>query len=72
MNFLKKRLREKSTYVGLVSVLGGVATMVGRPDITEGINDYLPLVLTTVGGLLMSAPTKPAPDEPYLPMSSRR
>jgi hypothetical protein len=72
MSFLKKRLREKSTYIGLASVIGGIATMVGRPEITDGINDYLPLVMTTLGGFLMSAPTRPAPDEPYLPMQSGR
>jgi hypothetical protein len=70
--WIKSRSRERSTYVGIGSILAGVATVAGRPELADSVNDYLPLVLTVLGGVLVAKPA-PEPDQQgILPLRDRR
>jgi hypothetical protein len=59
LKWVKSRAKERSTYVGVASIVAGVATVAGKPELAEGVNEYLPLLLTIVGGALVA---KPAPE----------
>lgn len=70
MNWVKARAGERSTWVGLAAIAGGIATLLGKPEITDGINEYLPLILAVIGGGLIAKPT-PEPDL-LSPLNRRR
>lgn len=70
--WIKSRSKERSTYVGVATIVAGVATVAGRPEIADGVNEYLPLALTVLGGVLIGKPA-PEPDQQgILPLRDRR
>lgn len=63
LKWLGKRAKERSTYVGVATAVSGIAVAAGKPEIAAGVDQYLPLVLALVGGLLIAKPApEPEPD----------
>jgi galactitol-specific phosphotransferase system IIC component len=60
--FVKRRLKERSTYIGAAAV----AVAVGKPEVADAIKEYADigfLILGITGGGLIAADTS-APSEP--------